>query len=297
MTTTMERQASTRPVDPPVGKARYSAAGRGPGRLAYLSLLALAMFSAFPLYWSLVVASHDNSVLGQVPPPFGIGGNLIENVSRAFGTVPFAKALTNSFLVSGAITVSVVTFSTLAGFAFAKLRFRGRNLLLLAIIATMMVPSQLGIIPLYMLMAKYHLTGTMGAVIIPGLVSAFGVFFMTQYLGEAIPNELLEAARADGCTTARIFWHVVVPAARPAAGVLGMLTFMTAWNDFFWPLVVLTPEEPTVQVALSQLSSGYIQDFSLSLTGTLIATVPLLVVFVILGKQIIGGIMQGAVKG
>lgn len=270
---------------------------RRPGKLAYLGLVGLLVFSGFPLYWSLVVASHDNSVLSEVPPPILLGGNLAPNLERAFDTVPFVQALINSFVVSGSITLSVVLFSTLAGFAFAKLRFRGRNALLLMIIATMMVPTQLGIIPLYIIMAKIEWTGTLYAVIMPSLVSAFGVFFMTQYLSEAVPTELLEAARADGCHTLRIFWHVVLPVARPAAAVLGMLTFMTAWNDFFWPLVVLTPEDPTVQVALSTLASGYVQDFSLSLTGTAIATVPLLVVFGLLGKHIIGGIMQGAIKG
>ena len=132
----------------------------------------------------------------------------------------------------------------------------------------------------------------------PALVQAFGVFFMTQYLSEALPNELIEAARMDGCSTHRIFWHVVLPVARPAAAVLGMLTFLTAWNDYLWPLVVLSsPETQTVQVALSALRAGYVQDYSLSLTGTLLATVPLIVVFGLLSKQLIGGIMQGAVKG
>ena len=271
-------------------------ADRRPRLLVYLTLAGLALFSALPLYWSFVVASNDNSVLSEVPPPFGLGSNLLINLDRAFGTVPFALALANSFAVSGAITISVVFFSTLAGFAFAKLRFRGRTALLLMVIATMMVPTQLGIIPLYMLMAKIQLTGSLYAVIMPSLVSAFGVFFMTQYLREAVPVELIEAARADGCNTTRVFWHVVAPAARPAAAVLGMLTFMTAWNDFFWPLVVLTPENPTVQTALSTLASGYVQDFSLSLSGTIIATLPLLVLFGLLGRHIIGGIMQGAVK-
>jgi len=298
MTSTLTRPTPARHAPAP----RMRRTGRRPraataGRLTYLFLLGFALFSAFPLYWSLVVASQDNSALGQVPPPVLLGGNLMENIERAFGTVPFLRALTNSFIVSASITVSVVLFSTLAGFAFAKLRFRGRNAMLLIIIGTMMVPTQLGIIPLYILMAKIQWTGTLYAVIAPSLVSAFGVFFMTQYLSEAVPNELLEAGRVDGCHTLRLFWHVVLPAARPAAAVLGMLTFMTAWNDFFWPLVVLTPEDPTVQVALSTLASGYIQDFSLSLTGTTIATVPLLVVFGLLGKHIIGGIMQGAVKG
>jgi cellobiose transport system permease protein len=148
-----------------------------------------------------------------------------------------------------------------------------------------------------MLMAKIQWTGTIYAVIVPAMVNGFGVFFMTQYLSEAVPTELLEAGRVDGCSTIRLFWHVVLPAARPAAAVLGMLTFLTAWNDFFWPLVVLTPEDPTVQVVLSTLSAGRITDYSLALTGALIAILPLLVVFVVLGKQIIGGIMQGAVKG
>ncbi|BCJ77309.1 sugar ABC transporter permease [Catellatospora sp. IY07-71] len=294
--TTITRPAATTQEKAPIRRRRMFRAERRPGKLAYLALAGLALFSGFPLYWSLVVASHDNGILGQVPPPFGLGPNLFANIQRAFDTVEFGKAVVNSIVVSLSITISVVLFSTLAGFAFAKLSFKGRNLLLVSVIATMMVPTQLGIIPLYMLMAKIEWTGTIYAVIAPGLVTAFGVFFMTQYLREAVPSELIEAARVDGCHTFRIFWHVVMPAAKPAAAVLGMLTFMGAWNDFFWPLVVLTPEDPTVQTVLSTLASGYITDYSLSLTGTAIATVPLLVVFALLGKYIIGGIMQGAVK-
>jgi cellobiose transport system permease protein len=294
--------APTRPARP--GGAPQAGAGRlrprrlrRPPRLIYLTLVAVAFFSMFPLYWSIIVASHDNSALGEIPPPMIPGGQLFSNIERVFTTVPFDLALVNSLFVAGAITFSVVLFSTLAGFAFAKLRFRGRNILLLSVIATMMVPTQLGIIPLYMVMAEAGLIDTLQAVIIPSLVSAFGVFFMTQYLSEAVPTELLEAGRVDGCSTIGLFWHVVLPAARPAAAVLGMLTFMNAWNDFFWPLVVLTPENPTVQVAMSTLAAGYTQDYALTLTGTAIATIPLVIVFGVLGKFIIGGIMQGAVKG
>ncbi|HET6530894.1 MAG TPA: carbohydrate ABC transporter permease [Actinoplanes sp.] len=264
-----------------------------PGKLVYLVLLAVAFFSIFPFYYSVVVASHDNAVLSQVPPPLAPGGHLLENIERAFGSAPMTRALINSFLVAGTITISVVFFSTLAGFAFAKLQFRGRHALLLVIIATMMVPTQLGIIPLYLLMAKFQLVGKLPAVIVPSMVSAFGVFFMTQYLRSAIPTTLIEAARADGCSTAKILWYVVRPIAQPAAAVLATLTFMTAWNDFFWPLVALNPDDPTVQVALSTLSSGYVSDFSLSLTGATIATVPLLLVFAVLGRKIISGIMHG----
>ncbi|MGW4640225.1 carbohydrate ABC transporter permease [Sphaerisporangium sp. NPDC004334] len=265
--------------------------------LIYLTLIAVAFFSALPLYYSVVVASRDNAALADVPPPLLPGGNLLANIGRVFDTVPFALALLNSVLVAGSIALSVMFFSTLAGFAFAKLRFRGSKALLLLTVATMMVPTQLGIIPLYLLMVKLEWTGSMYALIVPALTNAFGVFFMTQYLSRALPTELLEAGRVDGCTTWGLFWHVVLPAARPAAAVLGMLTFMSAWNDYFWPLIVLTPENPTVQVALSTLAAGYISDYALSLTGTALGTLPLVIVFALLGKQIIGGIMQGAVKG
>jgi cellobiose transport system permease protein len=212
--------------------------------------------------------------------------------------VPFGTALVNSFLVASVVTASVVLFATLAGFAFAKLRFRAKNVFLLLVVATMMVPTQLGIIPLYLMMIELEWTDTLAAVIAPALVQAFGVFFMTQYLSEAVPDELIEAARADGCSTHRIFWHVILPIARPGASVLGMLTFLAAWNDYLWPLVVLSsPENQTTQVALSSLRAGYVQDHSLALTGTLLGTVPLVVVFGLLGKQIISGIMQGALKG
>jgi cellobiose transport system permease protein len=272
--------------------------GAGKARtLTYLTLIAVVFFSALPLYYSVVVASRDNSALADVPPPLWPGGNFVANVERVFDSVPFALALLNSVLVAGTIAIAVMFFSTLAGFAFAKLRFRGRNALLLITVATMMVPTQLGIIPLYLIMVKLEWTGSMYALIVPALVNAFGVFFMTQFLSRALPTELLEAGRVDGCTTWGLFWHVVLPVARPAAAVLGMLTFMSAWNDYFWPLVVLTPENPTVQVALSTLAAGYVSDYALSLTGTTLGTLPLVIVFALLGKQIIGGIMQGAVKG
>ncbi|RCG24016.1 carbohydrate ABC transporter permease [Sphaerisporangium album] len=272
--------------------------GAGTARtLTYLTLMAVAFFSALPLYYSVVVASRDNSALADVPPPLVPGGNLVANIGRVFDTVPFALALFNSVLVAGGIAISVMFFSTLAGFAFAKLRFRGSRILLVITVATMMVPTQLGIIPLYLLMVKLEWTGSMYALVVPALTNAFGVFFMTQYLSRALPTELLEAGRVDGCSTWGLVWHVVLPAARPAAAVLGMLTFMSAWNDYFWPLVVLTPENPTVQVALSTLAAGYVSDYALSLAGTALGTLPLVIVFALLGKQVIGGIMQGAVKG
>ncbi|MGW7556163.1 carbohydrate ABC transporter permease, partial [Streptomyces rimosus] len=165
-------------------------------------------------------------------------------------------------------------------------------------IGTMMVPPQLGVVPLFMTIAELEWTDHLQAVILPTLVSAFGVFFMRQYLLRALPTELIEAARTDGANSWRVVWHVVFPAARPAMAVLGLLTFVQAWNDFFWPIIALTQNgSPTVQVALTGLGRGFIPDQSVIMAGALLGTLPLLIAFVLFGKQIVGGIMQGAVKG
>jgi cellobiose transport system permease protein len=274
---------------------------RSAGPLTYVFLLLVAAASAFPLYWSLVIASHDNSAVAAYPPVLEPGRQLWHNIGRLFNSgevnVEFWAALTNSAIVAGTVTLAVVFFSALAGFAFAKLRFRGQRALMLMIVLTMMVPTQLGIIPLYIQMAKFGWVNELEAVIAPNLVSAFGVFLMRQYIVGGVPDELIDAARVDGCHTAKVFWHVVLPAVRPVAAVLGLLTFMMTWNDFFWPLIALSAENPTVQVAVSTLASGYVQDYALVLTGAFISIIPLLAIFVLLGRQIIGGIMQGAVKG
>lgn len=266
----------------------------------YAVLVVTFLLSVFPLYWMVVLASRTNDEIVQLPPPLIPGTKLGVNVGALFdaGDVLFARALLNSFIVAGTITVSVVVFSALAGFAFAKLKFRGSNVLLGIVVLTMMVPIQLGTIPLYMMMSWLGINGTLPTVILPFLVSGFGVFMMRQYAAQSVPDELIEAARVDGASTLRIFWSVVMPALRPAAAILGLFTFMQFWNDFLWPYVSLNPENPTVQVALSRLSTGtgYYQDQGLVMAGTLTATLPLLVVVIIFGKQLISGIMDGAVK-
>jgi cellobiose transport system permease protein len=264
----------------------------------YGLLLAIVVVSAFPLYWSVVVSSRDQSAVGSYPPPLVPGGSLWDNLSKAFEQGNFATALVNSTIVSGTITVAVVFTSTLAGFAFAKLPFRGGKALFGVVVATMLVPTQLAVIPLYIMITQWFgWANDLRGVIVPTLVTAFGVFFMRQFLSSAMPTELLEAGRVDGASTWRIYWNVVLPVARPGAAVLGLLTFITYWNDLFWPLILLNTQNPTVQVAIANTASGIEVDYSLVLAGTVIATFPMLIVFLLLGRQIIGGIMQGAVKG
>jgi cellobiose transport system permease protein len=264
----------------------------------YLALIVGCAISLFPIYWMVLVATRSNDVINDVPPPLLPGAELGENVRRVFDNehAAFAYGLVNSLVVSSVVTLSVVFFSTLAGFAFAKLRFRGRSGLLLVIVGTMMVPVQLGLIPLYMLMVKIGWNGHLQAVIVPFLVSGFGVFMMRQYAAEAISDELVEAARVDGCSTFRIYWNVVLPVLRPAAAVLGLLTFMQTWNEFIWPYAVLDANTPTVQLSLSLLATAYYTDYAQVFAATALATLPLLAVFILFGRQIIGGIMEGSIK-
>jgi cellobiose transport system permease protein len=267
------------------------------GWVTYTLVALVALVSVFPLYYTIVMASHTNAEMAASTPPLLPTTSIVDNVRSALALAPLNKGLVNSLVVSGAITAGTVALCTLAGFAFAKLRFRGSGLLLGICVATMMVPLQMGVIPLYMLMARLGLAGHLSAVILPSLCTAFGVFFMRQYVASAVPDELIEAAYMDGAGTLRVFWSVVVPAVRPAMAVLAMLTFLTAWNDFFWPIIVLSTQNPTVQVSFQSLATGYAPQQSIIMAGTLYGTLPVLVVFALLGRQIVGGIMQGAVKG
>jgi cellobiose transport system permease protein len=267
------------------------------GPLTYLVLIGVTVVSVFPLYWTLVAATRSNAEINSVPPPMLPGTNLMKNIDLAYDEIDLTKAIINSLIVSGSIAVGTVMFCTLAGFAFAKLRFRFSSLLFGLTLGTMMIPPSLGAIPLYMMMVELGWIDQLQAVILPTLVSAFGVFFMRQYLVEALPNELLEAGWVDGASTFRVFRSVVLPIARPAMAVLGMLVFLQAWNDFFWPILALTANNPTVQVALNNLGQGYVPDRSVIMAGTFLTTIPVIAVFVLLGRQIVGGIMQGAIKG
>ncbi|MFF4776948.1 carbohydrate ABC transporter permease [Microtetraspora fusca] len=257
------------------------------------------VISAFPIYWMIVIASRTNKEATDIPPPFLPGGNLGENIRRVLANedAHYLTGLTNSLIIAITVTVSVVLISTFAGFAFARLRFKGGKLLLLLVLITMMVPlQQMGIVPLYRVMVNLEWIGTLKAVILPYLLNGFGVFLMTQYTEQAVPGELVEAARVDGASTMRIWWNVILPAVRPGMAVLGINTFMLTWNDFMWPLIALTPDNPTVQVAINSLNAKYGTDYVLIFSGTAMSILPLILVFVLFGRQIIGGLMEGAVK-
>lgn len=274
-------------------------AERRPRWLTYTLLGLVLAISAYPLYYAILLASSDPVTIAQNPiPSLAPQGNLFENLSRVLtADIKFWTAFFNSLLIAAITSLSVVLFATLAGFSFSKLRFRGRGPLLVFVIATMAVPTQLGVVPLFILMSELGWVGRIEAVIVPGMVTAFGVFWMTQYLESALPHELIEAARIDGCNLIRAFWYVALPAARPAATMLALFTFVASWTNFFWPFIVLGPSNPTLPVALQLLQASFFKDLSLIMAGVVAATVPLIVLFVFAGRQLVAGIMQGAVKG
>lgn len=291
------------PAPPPRGRRKKSQAGLhlwDATPLTRITLVLAVAVSFFPLWWMIVIASRTNAAASQFPPPLLPGGNLLTNMHTALTdeSTFLVKGLVNSFIVAGTVTFGVLVISSMAGFAFAKLRFRGSNLLLGMILLTMTVPLQhLGIVPLYIMMVELDWTNTLRAVILPFLMNGFGIFLMRQYTLQAVPDEMVESARVDGASTLRIYWNIVLPAVRPGIAVLALLTFMLNWNEFLWPLLVLDANNPTVQVAIRQLQqSNYSADYAMLFTGTLISILPLAVIFVIFGKQIVGGIMEGAVK-
>jgi cellobiose transport system permease protein len=279
-------------------KLGLTSEGRQPGWPSYLILVVTILIFVFPLYYAVSIASQNSpsnqyGVRALIP-----GSALLTNIGRAFDAIDFWQALGGTFFVATLVSISTVLFSTLAGYSFAKLHFRGRSFLLTFVVATMTVPQQLSVVPLYIMANKAGLYGSLWAVIIPGLVSAFGVFWMTQYISDALPYELIEAARVDGCSMIRTFWSVALPAARPAASMLFLFTFIGQWTNYFWPMLVLgSNKNSMLTVAAAALKGAYFTDYTMVMSGVILTTFPLILLFFFAGRQLVSGIMAGAVKG
>lgn len=266
----------------------------------YFVLATITFVSVFPFYWMFVVSSNTDAEISKSPPSLIPGPRFLEVARKVLTAegVYFMKALTNTFVVGVSTAVAQVIFSAIAGFAFAKLHFRGRRFAILFVVATMMLPSQLGIVPLFIMADRLNMVNTLYALIIPAVVTAFGVFWMRQIIDAQVPNEILEAASIDGASVPRVFWSIVLPSIRQNAFVLGLFAFLAAWNDYLWPTIVLqSPERFTLQVALTQLKPLYGLDYALQMGGALLATAPLLILFIFVGRRLVSGVMDGAVKG
>lgn len=260
-------------------------------------LLVGVAISVFPFYWMFVMASRTTGDIFTYPPKILPGPHLIENIGKVLANVELIGSTLNTLAVAVTTTVLVLFFDSIAAFAFAKFDFPGKNALFILLLATFMVPSQLSTVPSFVIMANFGWVGDLKALIIPGAVNAFGIFLLRQYAQGAIPSDLLDAAKIDGCSFWRQYWSVALPLLRPVLAFLGIFTFINAWNDYFWPLVVLiNPEKVTLQVALSQLYGLYNTDYSQVMAGTLLAVLPLIVVFFFGARQFLADLAAGAVK-
>jgi len=260
-------------------------------------VLALLVFM-FPFVWTILMASNTTADIYRFPPKLTFGGHFGENVRQVLENVAFFQSMANTVVVAVSTTLLVLFFDSLAAFTFAKFRFPGRNALFVILLATMLLPAQLAAVPQFQTMALLGWVGSLKALIIPGAANAFGIFWMRQYFQNSIHNELVEAATLDGCGFFGTYWHVALPSARPALAFLGIFTFVGSWNDYMWPLIVLTnPNHLTLQVALSTLNRSHGVDYSMVMTGALMAMVPLVIIFGIFARQFIKGATEGAVRG
>ena len=270
----------------------------GIGRLAiYLFLTVISFFSIFPFYWMFVMATSPSSAYNSIPPTVIPGDQLVANFKKVLEMIPFFQSMVNTLIVCLVVTIVVLFISSLAGFAFAKFKFPGKNVLFFSILFTIVIPPQLGLIPQYLLVAKAGLLDHLFAAMVLFFLNPLGIFLMRQYVNQSVPDELIEAAKLDGCSNFRIYRSVVLPIILPAFATLGIIVFTSVWGEFLWQFTVLRdPESYTIQVALASLNNTNKVDFGMLLSGVFWATVPLLIVFLIFNKLFISSIAEGSVK-
>ncbi|HEY8540565.1 MAG TPA: carbohydrate ABC transporter permease [Steroidobacteraceae bacterium] len=260
-------------------------------------LIVGAIVVAFPLVWMFSVSLMPRGVASSFPPPLLPQDPTLANYYELFSRHEAWRYMLNSALVAALATAIALVLNTMAGYAFAKLRFKGRERIFQILLGALVIPAQVTMIPLFAIVKAMGLVSTYGGVIIPSMASVFGIFLVRQY-ALSLPDELLEAARIDGASEWRIFRSIVVPLLKPIIITLGILTFLATWNDFMWPLIVLTDQKMhTLPVALAGLSREHVQDYELMMAGAVITVVPVLVLFLALQRYYIAGILAGSVKG
>ncbi|MFK9091879.1 carbohydrate ABC transporter permease [Bacillus salipaludis] len=256
-----------------------------------------AIFSLFPFYWMIVMASRTNSEIFAIPPHFTLGSHLIENINIVFTQTNFFQAFLNTLFYAVVATTLVLFFDSLAGYTFAKMKFKGKKFLFVALLATMMIPGQINIIPQFIMMDYFGWVGSYKALIVPGMANAFGIFWIKQYCENAIPDSIIEAATIDGSGKFGTYWRIGIPILKPAMSFLAIYTFIGAWNDYTWPLIILNDETKyVISLALTRLQGLYFTNYPLVITGTLISVIPVLILFVFFSRQLMSGITDGAVK-
>lgn len=265
--------------------------------LVYLLLVLGAVMALLPMIWMLSASLMPSGEASSYPPRFFPSRVTFDHYLDLFTRLDLGRYLLNSAFVAFVVTLTSLAINSMAGYAFAKLRFRGRDRLFRALSAGLVLPVQVAMLPLFLLLKNMGMINTYWGVIIPGLASIFGIFLVRQY-ALAIPDEMLDAARVDGASELRIFWSIVVPGIVPILATLAIWTFLATWNDFMWPLIVLSDESRyTLPVALANLAGEHVQDTELMMAGSVITVLPVMLVFLFLQRYYIQGVMAGSVKG
>ena len=260
------------------------------------ALAALAAVTLFPLLWMVAASLMSAGEASTYPPPIVPAHPTLANYRELFAHAGMGRYLANSVVLAVSVTLLSLVLNVAAGYAFAKLRFGGRDRIFRLLLGALVIPAQVAMVPLFLLLKQLHLVNSYGGVIVPAMASIFGIFLVRQY-ALSIPDDLLEAARIDGASELAIFRLVVVPVLKPIIVTLGVFTLLGTWNDFMWPLIVLTDSDLyTLPVALASLSREHVADNELMMAGAVLTTVPVLVVFVALQRYYVQGLMAGSVK-
>ncbi|MFG3053403.1 carbohydrate ABC transporter permease [Kitasatospora sp. NPDC048239] len=261
-------------------------------------LAAATGLSVGPFSWLVLAATRQGVEIFAWPPKLLPGGHLGDNLDRLQAKIGLGRVVFNSLAISTLQTAGALVVALLAGYAFAKFRFRGRTVLFALLLSTLVVPEQVMLVPLFKMMMSFGLLDSYQAVVLPGLCVPFAIFLMRQAL-DGMPDELLDAARVDGAGELRVLWSVVVPVMRPVLAALAIFLFLGSWNQFVWPLIALrSPEMHTLPVALATLHGNEsTTDYGAILTGTALSTLPMMVLFLVLQRQFISGLLAGATKG
>jgi multiple sugar transport system permease protein len=270
---------------------------RGPAAVIINSALGLAAaFALFPLLWMVSVSFMQPGAASSYPPPLMPADATLQNYRDLFARANMGGYLLNSLVVACGLTVTSVLFNVMAGYAFAKLQFAGRDALFKTLLAALVIPGQVAMMPLFLMLKAMGLVNTWAGVIVPGMAGVFGIFLVRQY-ARSIPDALLEAARIDGASELRIFVLVVLPLLKPVLVTLAVFAFLGSWNDFMWPLIVLTDSTlHTAPVALASLSREHVQDSELMMAGSVVTIAPVLVMFLGLQRYYMQGLLVGSVK-
>lgn len=265
---------------------------------AYLLILLGAILTIAPFYFMFVFATHTRDQIFQLPPPLWFGDQLTNNYQSLMERTPFWRNLWNSLYLAVLTTATTMFFCTLGGFAFAMYQFKGRNFLFGLLLATMLIPGTLNIVPFALIMQGLGWIDQPRALWVPGMASAFGIFLMRQYIGSAIPKELVEAARIDGASEFGIFRKIILPLTGPASATLGLVTFVQSWNSFLGPLIIFRSSETfTAPLAIRTLQGIANTDWGALMCGVALTVLPLLIIFALASRQLIEGLTAGATKG